>query len=108
MPVQYDLVLLVADKTIQAVIEALLQYRTSSLGIGSLEYKVLTHQYHDPGCARDAVGLLAIYLNVSRYAMAIFDRDGCGINDMSREEIEISVEKALCTQDGKIDLKQSL
>ena len=93
-----DLIIFLADLDAENAIKSLLN-RTESLRIRSILFNpcvdLLRHQNHDSGCYRKAVDFLRIYLKTHKHALVIFDREGCGKEDKSREEIELSIEEKL-------------
>ena len=88
-----DLVVLTPDADIEQTVRGLLS-RTESLGICRCEYEVKRHPGHDPGCRTSAAELLHSLRNNFRFALVIFDRDGCGSSE-PREAIQQSVEASL-------------
>ena len=93
-----DLYVLVADQDMAETLKAVLD-RPESLGIRPVQYEVARHVLHDAGCRSDASRRLRPYLSQYRKAMVIFDKDGCGREDDSRERIQKGVEQDL-TRNG--------
>jgi len=87
---------LVADKCIEAMVQGLLG-RPKDLGIRRVEYKILIHPHHDPGCHLDPLsGLLLPVQRLYDRALVIFDLEGCGKEHRrSREDMEAEVETRL-------------
>jgi hypothetical protein len=88
-----DLVVLVADKNIEHAIKGLLE-KHQALGIRSVSKTILVHMHHDPGCLQ-AAEFLRPRLRQSAHAMVLFDREGCGQEKDSREQLEHVVEEQL-------------
>ncbi|MGC8784315.1 MAG: methylation-associated defense system protein MAD4 [Armatimonadota bacterium] len=82
-----DLVLLVADKDMEMTIHGLLS-RPFALGIRTVEYDVFTHPRHDPGVRMEAADFLRAYQSEYGHAVVLFDRIGCGAEDLSAEDLE--------------------
>lgn len=89
-----DLYVLVADQDMAETMRALLG-RPDSLKIGRVEYNVEKHQGRDPGCRTDSVRRLRPQIQDSRYALVMFDKEGCGQESTSREDIQRQVEQDL-------------
>ena len=89
-----DLFVLTADQDMLTTVDRLLK-RPMSLGIRQVRYAADKHRRHDPGCRIDASRRLRPYLKDYRYAIVVFDRDGCGRDDASRVEIQLEVERDL-------------
>jgi hypothetical protein len=89
-----DLVILVADKNIEETIKELLQ-RPESFGIRSVHYAIYRHPHRDPGCLRESHDFLKIFIGQFSHALVIFDREGCGKEDLSRIELEHEVGQRL-------------
>ena len=83
-----DLIVLVADNNMEAAIRGLLQ-RPESLGIRPLLADVFVHMHRDPGVLNGAHEFLAPFTTQYRYALIMFDREGCGrkepAEDLCRE-----------------------
>jgi len=72
-----DLVVLVPDKDTKFALEGILR-RHYALHIRSIEYDIFVHPQHDPGVYKKAVDFLRPFLNLYRYALVLFDREGSG------------------------------
>ncbi len=83
-----DLVVLLADKNMEAGIRRLLQ-RPEALGIRSVSADLFVHPYRDPGILNEAHKFLAPLTEQYAYALVMFDRQGCGrvgsAEDIARE-----------------------
>jgi hypothetical protein len=75
-----DLIILVADKNMEAAIQGLLQ-RHEALGIPPLSAKVFVHPYRDPGVLNEAHEFLAPFTTQYARALVMFDREGSGRQD---------------------------
>ena len=72
-----DLVVLVADKNTEYTTRGLLA-RPESLSIRSITYDIFVHPRRDPGCLNEAHDLLRPWAKNYRYALVMFDHEGCG------------------------------
>ena len=89
-----DIFALVADKDMEQVFEGLLAQH-EELRIRQIRYNIEVHPNHDPGCRTHAVPLLRPRLNSHQYALVVFDRDGSGGENLSREQLQEDVQKDL-------------
>src|SRR3989304_1743492 len=89
-----DLIVLTADKHAQFTIRGL-RSRHQALGIRPLESDVYVHPYHDPGCLRESGTFLSVFRDTHRHVIVVFDRQGCGREQDSREVLEGHVESAI-------------
>lgn len=93
---QKELVVLVADKDARMAVEQLL-LRHRSLQIRRLEraqFDVFVHTEHDPGCLKNGIEFLRPYVHRYRYALVLFDREGCGSSE-APAKLERAVEQSL-------------
>ncbi len=92
------LLVLVADLDIENAIVGLFS-RFRSLRIRELkqdrDFTVVRHRNRDAGCRTDAPAFLSQFPESYEHALVVFDRDGCGKEDRSREEIESELETEL-------------
>jgi hypothetical protein len=88
MGLPLDLSVLVADADQKAAIEGLLESRTSSLGIRPCRFEVQKHPQRDNGCVGGGVKLLALARSQAEHALLVFDREGCGKEGETAEELE--------------------
>lgn len=88
-----DLAVLVPDCNYEEGIQALLG-RPRALGIADVSFDIYTHMHRDPGCLRQAHDFLRPFIGEYRFAMVLFDREGCG-SDAARSAIESSVQDRL-------------
>ncbi len=89
-----DLVVVVADNNMESTLATLLAKRRESLGIRDIRWKRIVLRF-DSSCLQKAPEFLRSYVRTSGHALVLFDRDGCGREDLAREEIERSVEEQL-------------
>lgn len=89
-----DLIVLAADKNTSESVRALLG-RPAALQIRALTFDVVVHPQHDPGCLGQSSGLLAVYQKTHTRALVVFDREGCGQEQVPREALEAQVEQQL-------------
>ena len=90
-----DLLVLVPDADIEHTIRGLLS-RGDGFGLRAIRWRVTRHPERDPGCRVWAVQFLRPYLSSCRFALVVFDRDGCG-SPLAREEIQDRVESDLAS-----------
>lgn len=64
----------------KASLETILS-RHKSLELRPIDFEVFVHPEHDPGMYRRAHLFLKTFLNTHQYALALFDREGCGCLD---------------------------
>jgi len=89
-----DLVILVADKNMAFSIKGILS-RPQALSIRQIHFDIFIHPHHDPGCFNEGHHFLQSALNQSGHALILFDREGCGREDLTREQLEQRVEHNL-------------
>ena len=89
-----DLIVLAADKNISSAIEGILS-RPRPLGIRNLDVEIHVHPEKDPGCLTRSADLLRVFLKSCNRALVIFDREGCGQDQKSRQDLEGQVLKNL-------------
>ena len=88
-----DLVVLVADRHMERAFKGLLSQQ-EKFGIRNIDYQILTHPGHDPGCRTQAVELLRPFLSSSNYAIVAFDYHGCG-SSLMPAEVQSKIERQL-------------
>lgn len=91
---QKDLVVLVPDKNMAAAVTGILS-RRESLTIRSVSAEIVVHPERDPGCRVKSQQMLAVFRNMCAYAIVMFDKEGCGAKQSSRESLETEVEAGL-------------
>lgn len=89
-----DLLVLAADKCIEAALSGILG-RSEVLGIRPVEWKTFVHPERDPGCYRRSPEFLASMLRSCSRALVVFDLHGCGREENGPDEIEREVEERL-------------
>ena len=75
--------------------------RLQSLRIRTITYRILVHPEKDPGCRLHGHELLHIHQNTYRHALMVFDREGSGADEKSRDELESECEKWLSSTGWK-------
>jgi hypothetical protein len=90
-----DLYVLVADLDQQQALQALLGSRAESLGIRGVRFEVTKHPQRDGGCFTGAPALLQTLQSQAAHAIVVLDREGCGAEDKSAEEIESDLDARL-------------
>jgi len=93
-PSSGDLVVLVADVNMEFLFRGLL-VREKSLRIRRINAAVFRHPRKDPGCLSFGYDFLRPYVNKFAHGLIVFDREGCGVETLSREELEDRVERLL-------------
>jgi len=89
-----DLICLVADKNIEAVVDAALQ-RHESLGIRPVKFRLVTHPQRDSACFHRPEPLLRPFSNDAQHAIVVMDRAWEGAPDLSATEMEATIDDKL-------------
>jgi hypothetical protein len=91
-----DLVVVVADRDTEQAISALLR-RNQALQIRAVDFDIFVHPERDPGVLQRGVALLNEInaLQKYRYALLLFDREGCGKEALTPSELEQQVQQQL-------------
>ncbi len=89
-----DLVVLVADKNMEYSVKGILS-RPQALSIRQISFELFVHPHNDPGCLNDGHHFLRTSLNQSTHALILFDREGCGREGLTRQQLEQQVEANL-------------
>jgi len=89
-----DLVVLVADKNMEACVQGLLS-KPKSLQISEIDSAIYVHPGRDAGCHLRAHDFLAGFARQFRKSIIIHDRDGCGRENVERTELESNVESRM-------------
>jgi hypothetical protein len=89
-----DMVILVADKNMEAAVRGLLS-RQQTLNIRQVDAEILRHPQRDSGCCNSGVEFLATFASQFVHALLMFDREGCGQDDQTAESIEENIEERL-------------
>ena len=71
-------IVLAADRHIAASPEVLLRRRRTDPGVGSVSFDVRRYPESDAGCRSRAVECLRPFIPRYRYALVVFDHQGCG------------------------------
>ena len=93
-PYRGDLIALVADKNMEYAVRGIIA-RERALGIRAIEYVVHVHPEKDPGCLLRGHDFLGSFTRQFEHALLLHDRDGCGQENKSREELEQEIEGRL-------------
>lgn len=81
-----DLIVLVADKDMKAVIETLIEEKSQhQLQIRAIEFHVINHPNRDPGVRKGAHEVLRIHQDDYVKAMVILDYEGSGFEGLPEE-----------------------
>lgn len=91
-----DLFILVPGRDERAVLSAILS-RPKSLGIRPVTWRIEQYEGRDGGCRVRAHEYLRTVLKQAAYALVVFDREGCGREQGTREELEQEVEARLAS-----------
>jgi len=91
-----DIVALVADRNMEFAVQGLLS-RHQSLNIRPVAADVFVHPERDPGCFLRGHDFLGPWVNSYHQALVLFDREGCGRDSDSRQDLELAVEGRLTT-----------
>ncbi len=89
-----DLVVVLPDKNLEAAVKGILT-RTDSLAIKKIDTKILVHPTRDSGCLLSGHELVRPFTKQYAHALVILDREGCGREARTREELEIQIEDQL-------------
>jgi len=90
-----DLVVLVADKNMEAAVKTLIEKRHKSLGIRQVQADVFIHPRRDPGVFHEAHIFLQPFRSGYRYALVMFDHEGCGQQNKPAQQVEQEVKQRL-------------
>lgn len=89
-----DLVLLVADKNMEASLKGLLG-RCQALGCRSVTFDLYVHPERDPGCLLRCHDFLRPFASAYQRALVLLDQAGCGRDEVERSTLESDIEKRL-------------
>ena len=95
-----NLVVITADRMMEAAVETLLRSRTGELGIRRTSFTVIRHHEADPGCRTNSVEVARGHLRDAERLLVLFDYDGCGSTEPP-ERIEQKVEDDLARNGWK-------
>lgn len=93
-PVPGDLIVLVADADTGAMIEGVLE-RPKSLGTRSIRHVVRRHPQRDAGCRQEGAAFLRAFVGRYKYAILVFDHEGCGAEHVEPADLESQIERNL-------------
>jgi hypothetical protein len=91
---QRDLFVLVSDGQMQAAVEGICA-RHQALGIRPLDAEIRRHPRQDAGCCGEGAAFFKPFVSEYRYALLMLDREGCGRETLSPEELEQQAEAEL-------------
>jgi hypothetical protein len=94
VPVVSDLIILVADRNMEASLAGILNRRKSFHITTELRFEISRHPEKDCGCRLRSHEFLSTFQRQFRFALVVFDREGCGSSD-SRQSLEEQVERHL-------------
>ena len=89
-----DLILLVADKNMEASLKGLLS-RFRSLKFQQVTFDLYVHPERDPGCLLRAHDFLRPFASRYDRALVLLDHAGCGQESEERSKLEFDLEKRL-------------
>jgi len=92
--IRKDLILLVADKNMEASLKGLLS-RFQSLKFRQVTFDLYVHPERDPGCLLRAHDFLRPFASQYERALVLLDHDGCGQESDERSMLESALEKRL-------------
>lgn len=78
-----DLVVLVADKNMEHALKGIPR-RSEALNIRPITFDIFIHPRRDPGVLNNAPNFLRLHMAKYRYALVLFDREGCGCNETAK------------------------
>jgi len=91
---QRDLIVLAADKDAEMSLRGIFS-RHESLDIHSVDAEFIVHREHDPGCLLSSERYLRQYVETHRYALVVFDHEGCGHEETPCTILENRVQDSL-------------
>jgi hypothetical protein len=89
-----DLILLVADKNMDASLKGLLS-RFHALGHRQVTFDLYVHPDRDPGCLLRGHDFLRPFVNLYERALVLLDHEGCGRDAAERSRLEADLERRL-------------
>ncbi len=90
-----DLIVTVADGHQEKVMEALLPRIPIASQTSGFSFDIIKNPGKDSGSYNDSHELLRPFINQYRYALALFDFEGTGVENLSPEQIETNVRELL-------------
>jgi len=89
-----DLVVLVPCKNMEFSVRGILS-RPEALSIRRPMFDLFVHPERDPGCLLKARAFLSPFRRTYAHALVMFDREGCGKEQFTREDLERGIEEDL-------------
>lgn len=89
-----DLIILAADRHIRATLREIVDH-PKKLDIRHVSCDIQISTKRDPECRNRAAEILRHFHNQYRYALVVFDHQGCGTEKQSREDIQTDVKDQL-------------
>src|SRR3954463_12022962 len=89
-----DLILLVADKNMEASLKGLLS-RFQALGVRQVIFDLYVHPDRDPGCLLRGHDFLRPFASLYERTLVLLDRSGCGREAAERSVLESQLEGRL-------------
>ena len=96
-----DLIVLVADKNTEYILNAILQRVPQIENIKPFSYHIVIHYLRDPGIYNSCHEFLRPFYSKYKFAIVVFDKEGCGENKMNSREIEHLLENKLAENGWK-------
>jgi hypothetical protein len=90
-----DLVCLVPDKSIEATMQALLATRQQAIRVRPIQFEIVTHPEHDPGCFLAPTKLLGGFVKRADHALIVLDAAWDGAPAQQAPELEQQLEQSL-------------
>jgi hypothetical protein len=90
-----DLLILVADKNMQAMATTLLKKFAQAEGIAPIAVNCVAHPNKDPGVLREGPAFVRPFQRRYRYALLLLDHEGCGQENTTRAELEDEIQLQL-------------
>ncbi len=91
-----DLIILAADKDLEFSLRGLLD-RPESLGICPVTADIFVAPEHDPACALRGIDFLKAFEGQYRYALLMFDHEGCGKETISVKTLQDDLNSKLAS-----------
>lgn len=89
-----DLIVLLPCQPYEQTVQGLFS-RPEALNVRPFTYEIIINIERDPGCRCKSVSYLRPYINTYDNALVLFDLEGCGVEDITREQVEESIETDL-------------
>lgn len=85
-----DLIILAADKDLEFTLKGLFR-RPQAMGIRDISVQIFIEPEHDPACALRGVQFLTSFVGQYEHALLIFDHEGSGKEDLSKEKLQVDL-----------------